>query len=66
MQANLHPKRNKLTLILSDGSKFTTFWSGAETDLSPPVDPTNHVAWTGSRNVNQNVGRLAKFNSKFS
>ncbi|MFN7038475.1 MAG: 50S ribosomal protein L31 [Alphaproteobacteria bacterium] len=67
MQDNIHPKYKPFTLVLPDGTRFTTMSSCAEDELMLDVDYRTHPAWTGSlnRTLNQGAANIQKFNKKF-
>ncbi len=68
MKANIHPDYHEITVRLTNGESFKTFSTyGKEGDtLQLDVDTNTHPAWTGGGAfVNENVGKVAKFNNKF-
>lgn len=69
MKQGIHPDYHKITVVMTDGSKFETYSTyGKEGDsLQLDVDSKTHPAWTGAGStVNQKASQVAKFNKKFS
>ena len=68
MKADIHPKYHEITVVMTDGSEFTTrsTW-GAEGDtLRLDVDPISHPAWTGVQRLIDTGGLVGKFKNRFS
>lgn len=69
MKKDIHPKSHKITLILTNGEPFEVMSTyGKEGDsIRLDVDPLKHPAWQkdGAQFINENVGKVAKFKSKF-
>lgn len=64
----LHPDYHPITVVLTDGSEFTTYSTfGKSGDkLHLDIDPSTHPAWTGgSQHLVDRGGRLTKFQKKF-
>lgn len=65
----LHPKQHKVTVVMTDGTKFEilTTWGKEGDSLRLDVDPKNHPAWQEKAQgfVNVNNERVAKFKKKF-
>ena len=68
MKQDIHPEYHEITVVMTDGTEFTTrsTW-GAEGDrMTLDIDPKSHPAWTGG---NQRLvdagGQVAKFNKRF-
>ena len=69
MKQGIHPDYHKITVVMTDGSKFETYSTyGKEGDtLQLDVDPKTHPAWNGGGSVlNQKASQVAKFNKRFS
>ncbi len=69
MKQGIHPDYHKITVIMTDGSKFETYSTyGKEGDsLQLDVDSKTHPAWTGAGStLNQKASQVAKFNKRFS
>lgn len=68
MKADIHPDYHSITVVMTDGTEYTTrsTW-GAEGDtMRLDVDPTSHPAWTGGgQQLLDRGGRLSRFNNKF-
>ena len=67
MKKNIHPKYHKITVEMTDGSRFETrsTW-GTEGDvLKLEIDPKSHSAWIGGKQKLMDKGRISKFNKKF-
>jgi len=67
--AGVHPKQHKITVQMTDGSKFEilTTWGKEGDTLRLDADPKNHPAWQDKAQnfVNANDERMAKFKKKF-
>ncbi len=67
MKKNIHPIYHKITVEMTDGSRFETrsTW-GTEGDvLKLEIDPKSHSAWIGGKQKLMDKGRISKFNKKF-
>ncbi len=67
MKKNIHPDYHEITILMTDGSEFTTrstYGKPGDT-LRLDVDPKTHPAWTGVHRLNDAGGQLAKFNKRF-
>ena len=65
---DLHPDYHQITVVLTDGTKFTTYSTyGSEGDtLQLDIDPSSHPAWTGGdQRLTDRGGRLSRFKKKF-
>lgn len=68
MKENTHPEYHEITVIMTDGSKFTTrsTWGEPGDSLRLDVDPKSHPAWTGGGiKLVDSGGQVAKFNKRF-
>jgi large subunit ribosomal protein L31 len=67
MKDSLHPDYHEITVVMTDGTEFTTRStygkSGAKLHLD--IDPKVHPAWTGQHRMVDRGGQLAKFNKRF-
>lgn len=67
MKENLHPDYHEITVVMTDGTEFTTRSTygkpGAKLHLD--VDPKVHPAWTGMHRLIDRGGQLDKFNKRF-
>jgi len=68
MKKDTHPDYHNITVVMTDGSEFTTKSTmGKEGDtLRLDIDPKTHPAWTGVHRLVDSGGQLAKFNKRFS
>ena len=68
MKKKIHPDYHKVTIELTDGSKFETRSTyGKEGDtLKLDIDPKSHFAWTGGSQKILDKGRVSRYNKKFS
>ena len=67
MKADIHPEYHEITVIMTDGSTFTTRSTyGAPGDsMRLDIDPKSHPAWTGVQRMLDTGGQVGKFNDKF-
>ena len=67
MKAGTHPDYHEITVIMTDGTQFTTrscYGKPGDT-LRLDIDPKSHPAWTGQHRIMDSGGQVAKFNKKF-
>ena len=67
MKADIHPEYHELTVVMTDGSSFTTrsTYGAAGDTLRLDIDPKSHPAWTGVQRMLDTGGQVGKFNDKF-
>ena len=65
MKADIHPKYEEVTVIMTDGSKFVTRSTIGQKELRLDVDSKTHPAWVGGMHFKK-TGQMEKFNNKFS
>lgn len=67
MKKDIHPDYHDITVVMTDGTKFTTrsTWGKAGETLHLDIDPTSHPAWTGVHRLLDTGGQLAKFEGRF-
>lgn len=68
MKKKIHPDYHKVTVELTDGSKFETRSTyGKEGDiLKLDIDPNSHPAWTGGvTKILDTEGQVARFKKRF-
>ncbi len=68
MQANIHPDYHEITVVMTNGKKFTTrsTYGKAGDTLQLDIDINTHPAWTGGGTlVNEKAGKVAEFNKRF-
>ena len=67
MKKDIHPKYHNITIIMTDGSSFTTRSTygkeGATIQLD--VDITTHPAWNSGKATLKKTGAMDKFAAKF-
>ena len=66
MKAGIHPDYHKITLVLTDGTRYETrsTWGKEGDEMKLDVDRLSHAAWVGGVNLRK-TGQLEKFNNKF-
>lgn len=67
MKADIHPDYHDITIVMTDGTSFTTksTWGAPGDTMRLDIDPKTHPAWTGVHRLLDTGGQLAKFNKKF-
>lgn len=67
MQKDIHPAYHEITVVMTDGSTFTTrtTWGKPGDTMRLEVDPKSHPAWTGEQNLQARGGQVDKFNKRF-
>ena len=67
MKQDIHPDYHEVTVIMTDGSEFTTrsTYGKPGDSLRLDIDPKTHPAWTGVHRVVDRGGQVAKFNKRF-
>lgn len=68
MKKETHPDYHDITVVMTDGTEFTTrsTYGEAGASLRLDVDPTSHPAWTGgAQRILDTGGQLARFNKRF-
>lgn len=69
MKKGIHPDYHEITVVMTDGTSFTTrstFGEPGQT-LTLDVDPNTHPAWTGgATRIVDTGGQVAKFKRRFS
>lgn len=68
MKQDIHPEYHEITVIMTDGSSFTTrstFGKPGDT-LRLDIDSKSHPAWTGVQKLLDTGGQIAKFNKRYS
>ena len=69
MKEKIHPNYHEITVVMTDGTKFTTrsTWGKPGDTLNLEIDPKSHPAWTGgAQQLVDRGGRLSRFQKKFS
>ena len=67
MKKDIHPDYHEITVVMTDGSEFTTrsTWGEAGDTLKLDIDSKTHPAWTGEHRLVDSGGQVAKFNKRF-
>lgn len=67
MKKDIHPEYHDITVIMTDGTEFTTrsTWGKPGDKLRLEIDPNTHPAWTGQHRLVDSGGQVAKFNKRF-
>ena len=67
MKAEGHPDYHEITIVQTDGTKYTTrsTWGKAGDVLSLDIDPLSHPAWQGGTGKVLEKGQLSKFEKRF-
>jgi len=67
MKTDIHPDYHAITVVMTDGTSFTTrsTWGKAGDTLRLDIDPKSHPAWTGVQKLLDTGGQIAKFNKRF-
>jgi large subunit ribosomal protein L31 len=68
MKKDTHPDYHDITVVMTDGTEFTTrsTWGKPGDTMRLDIDPKSHPAWTGVHRLIDSGGQLAKFNKRFS
>lgn len=67
MKKDIHPQYHEITVVMTDGSEFTTRSTYGEPGdtLRLDIDPKTHPAWTGQHRLIDTGGQVAKFNKRY-
>lgn len=68
MKPEIHPDYHEITVIMTDGSTFTTrsTWGKPGDTMRLDVDTKSHPAWIGGQaRLRDTGGQLARFNKRF-
>jgi large subunit ribosomal protein L31 len=68
MKKDIHPDYHDITVVMTDGTKFTTrsTYGKAGDTLQLDIDPNTHPAWTGGQQrLIDAGGQVARFNKRF-
>ncbi|MGE4280833.1 MAG: 50S ribosomal protein L31 [Magnetospirillum sp.] len=67
MKNDIHPDYHEITVVMTDGTEFTTrsTMGKAGDTLRLDIDPKSHPAWTGVHRMVDSGGQIAKFNKRF-
>ena len=68
MKKDIHPDYHEITVVMTDGTTYTTrsTYGKAGDTVKLDVDPNTHPAWTGGQQrLVDTGGQVAKFNKRF-
>jgi len=67
VKSDIHPDYHEITVVMTDGSTFTTrsTWGKEGDTMTLDVDPKSHPAWTGGSLQVRERGQVEKFNRRF-
>ncbi len=67
MRKDIHPEYHDITVVMTDGTEFTTrsTYGKPGDSLRLEIDVKTHPAWTGVHRLMDSGGQLAKFNKRF-
>jgi large subunit ribosomal protein L31 len=68
MKQNIHPDYHKITVVMTDGTKFETrsTWGKEGAVMQLDIDPKSHPAWTGTgHKLMDTGGQISKFSKRY-
>ncbi|MSP83016.1 MAG: 50S ribosomal protein L31 [Alphaproteobacteria bacterium] len=68
MKKDIHPEYHEITVVMTDGTEFTTrsTWGKAGDRMKLDIDPLSHPAWTGGHHrLMDTGGQVARFQKRF-
>ena len=68
MKPSTHPDYHEITVVMTDGTSFTTrsCYGKPRDTLRLDIDPKSHPAWTGGQQqLMDRGGRVSRFQKKF-
>ena len=68
MKKGIHPDYHEITVVMTDGSSFTTrsTWGKAGDTMTLDIDPKSHPAWIGgNQRLVDSRGQVARFRKRF-
>ena len=68
MKQDTHPDYHFITVVMTDGTSYTTrsTWGEPGKRMQLDIDPKTHPAWTGgNQHLLDRGGRVSRFNAKF-
>jgi len=68
MKSDIHPDYHLVTVVMTDGTEFTTrsCYGKAGDEMRLDIDPTTHPAWTGGQQtLVDRGGRVSRFKNKY-
>jgi large subunit ribosomal protein L31 len=68
MKKDIHPDYHKITVVMTDGTKFetrSTYGKDGDT-MQLDIDPKSHPAWTGTgQRLMDTGGQISKFSKRY-
>ena len=67
MKKGIHPDYHEITVVMTDGSSFTTrsTWGKAGDTMTLDIDPKSHPAWIGgNQRLVDSGGQVARFSKR--
>jgi len=67
MKDGIHPDYNEITVVMSDGTEFTTrsTMDIDDGEYHSEVDSKNHPFYTGNMNFQKKAGRIDRFKKRY-
>ncbi len=67
MKKDIHPDYHEITVLMTDGTEYTTRSTYGEpgVTLRLDIDPKTHPAYTGQHRLIDTGGQVAKFNKRY-
>ncbi|HEX6982129.1 MAG TPA: 50S ribosomal protein L31 [Balneolaceae bacterium] len=67
MKKGIHPDYSEITVVMSDGTEFTTRSTMDTKDgtYRSEVDSKNHPFYTGNMNFQKKAGRIDRFKKRY-
>lgn len=67
MKKDIHPDYHEITVLMTDGTTYTTrsTWGQPGETMRLDIDPKTHPAWTGQHRLVDTGGQVAKFNKRY-
>lgn len=68
MKKDIHPDYHKITVVMTDGTKFETrsTWGTEGQTMQLDIDPKSHPAWTGAgQRLMDSAGQISKFGKRY-
>lgn len=67
MKKDIHPDYHEITVLMTDGTEYTTRSTYGEPGdtLRLDIDPKTHPAYTGQHRLIDTGGQVAKFNKRY-
>ena len=67
MKKGIHPDYKEITVVLSDGTEFTTrsTMGASEEVYKSEVDSKNHPFYNQNKKIQKKAGRIDRFNRRY-